>query len=77
MKSRVTSKFQTTVPKAIRDHLGLEMQDILEWKLENGKVTIYSVKQNFLKHQNSIQVGPGDIDRDIQNAWNKRLEKYR
>jgi len=77
MRSTITSKFQTTIPKAVREYLGLSMQDTLEWKLEGGKVIIETGKNAFLEHQNSIRVGQGDIDTDIQVAWDTHLEKYR
>ncbi len=32
----VTAKGQVTVPKAIRDHLGLRQGDRLSWEVENG-----------------------------------------
>ena len=77
MKSIITSKYQTTIPKAIRESLGLAVKDALEWKIENGKVYLYPVKSNFLKHKNSIKTGRGNIADDIETARNLRLEKYR
>jgi AbrB family looped-hinge helix DNA binding protein len=77
MQSVITSKYQTTIPKAIRDNLGLSVKDALEWKLENGKVVVYPAKQQFLKYRNTAKVGKGDIAADIELARSKRLEKYR
>src|SRR5688500_190739 len=37
---KVTSKGQTTVPKEVRDFLGLEEGTQLEWTLEDGKATV-------------------------------------
>lgn len=77
MQSLITSKYQTTIPKAIRENLGLSVKDALEWKMENGKVTLYLAKQNFLRRRNAVKTGKGDIAADIDNARNLRLEKYR
>jgi AbrB family looped-hinge helix DNA binding protein len=77
MRSLITSKYQTTIPKAIRENLGLSVKDALEWKLENGKVTLYLAKQNFLKYRNAIKTGEGDIANDIDVARQLRIEKYR
>jgi AbrB family looped-hinge helix DNA binding protein len=77
MQSLITSKYQTTIPKTIRDNLGLSVKDALEWKLGKGKVTIYPAKQNFLKHRNTIKIGEGDIAADMDDARNFRMEKYR
>jgi AbrB family looped-hinge helix DNA binding protein len=77
MKSIITSKYQTTIPKAIRVNLGLSVKDALEWKVENGQVILYPAKRNFLKCRNSIKTGQGDIADDIEAARNLRMEKYR
>ncbi len=37
---KVTSKGQTTVPKEVRDFLGLEEGTQMEWILEDDKVTV-------------------------------------
>ena len=77
MKSIITSKYQTTIPKAIRINLGLSVKDALEWKVENGQVILYPIKRNFLKYRNSVKTGQGDIAGDIEAARNSRMEKYR
>ncbi len=77
MQSLITSKYQTTIPKAIRENLGLSVKDALEWKLEGGKVTLYLAKRNFLQYRNTVKTGRGDIADDINAARDLRLEKYR
>jgi AbrB family looped-hinge helix DNA binding protein len=77
MKSIITSKYQTTIPKAIRINLGLSVKDALEWKVENGQVILYPAKRNFLRYRNSVKTGQGDIAGDIEAARNLRMEKYR
>ncbi len=77
MQSIITSKYQTTIPKAIRENLGLSVKDALEWKVEKGKVVLCSAKQNFLKYRNAIKTGGGDIAGDIEAARNLRMERYR
>jgi len=37
---KVTSKGQTTVPKEVRDFLGLEEGTQMEWILDDGEVTV-------------------------------------
>jgi AbrB family looped-hinge helix DNA binding protein len=77
MRSIITSKFQTTIPKAIRENLGLSVKDALEWKVEKGKVTLYPAKSNFLTYRNTVKTGRGDIADDIEISRNLRMEKYR
>jgi len=77
MQSIITSKYQTTIPKAIRENIGLSVKDALDWKVERGRIVVSPVKQNFLKYRNSIKTGPGNIAGDIEVARNLRVEKYR
>lgn len=75
--SVLTSKFQTTVPKAVRKLLGLDVHDSIEWRVEGGKALIVPVKKDFLAHRGSIAVGSGDIAADIEAARSLRVQKYR
>jgi len=77
MQSVITSKYQTTIPKAIRENIGLSVKDSLDWKVKRGKIIISPAKPNFLKYRNAIKTGPGNIAGDIEVARNLRVEKYR
>ena len=77
MRSKITSKFQTTIPKGIREILKVSTMDSIEWIVEKGNVVVRPAKIPFLAHKNSIRVGSGNIARDIEIARNKRIEKYK
>ena len=77
MQSVITSKYQTTIPKAIRENIGLSVKDALDWKVEKGKIIISPSKPNFLKYRNAVKIGRGDIAGDIEIARNLSVEKYR
>lgn len=77
MQSVITSKFQTTIPKAVRENLKLSVQDALEWKIERGKIVVYPAQKKFLQYRNTIKTGKGDISADIERARTIRMEKYR
>ena len=77
MNSMVTAKYQTTIPKEVRERLGIEVHDALEWVVEKGKVTVYPVHNTFLRHRNAVKAGAGDIAADIEQAREGRMEKYR
>lgn len=77
MNSTVTAKYQTTIPKAVRDKLGISINDALEWIVEKGKVIVMPVHSDFLRYRGSIKTGAGDIAADIEAARESRLEKYR
>ena len=77
MNSTVTVKYQTTIPKSVRDQLGISVNDALEWIIEKGKVVVSPVHDHFLKHRGSVKVGAGDVAADIASAREQQLEKYR
>jgi len=77
MQSIITSKYQTTIPRAIREKIGLSIKDALDWKVEKEKIIISPSKRNFLKYRNAVKIGRGDITGDIETARNLGLEKYR
>lgn len=75
--SVITSKFQTTIPKIIREHLKLTVSDTLDWEIEDGKILVFARKNKFFAYKNSIDTGPGDIQADIELARKLKTEKYR
>ncbi len=77
MQSLITSKYQITIPKSVREKLKLSVHDAIEWKIEDDKVVVYPVQQRFLQYKNSVQVGAGEIRDDIQAARVELAEKYR
>ena len=77
MQTLITSKFQTTIPKAIREKLLLSVNDTLDWQIEDGRIIVSPVQADFLKHRNSVRTGTGDIAEDVQAARKMRSGKFR
>ncbi len=76
MQSVITSEFNTIIPKVIREKLKLSVNDTLEWKIEDRKIIVFPTRSSFLKYQNAVKIGKGDISEDIQKVRNIRAEKY-
>ncbi len=76
-KSVVTSKFQTTIPKSIRENMNLSVSDTLDWEIENDKIVVRTIKNNFLTYKNTIKTDSGSIEGDIEFARKLRVKKYR
>jgi len=76
MRTTITSKYQTTIPKAVREDLSLSIHDTLEWNVENGKIVVLPMQKNFLKFRNAVKAGSGDIKNDIKLSRKRRAEKY-
>lgn len=75
--SRITSKFQTTIPKIVRENMKLAVSDTLNWEIENGKIIVRTNKNNFLGYKNIIKVGAGNVEDDRELAKKLRMDKHR
>ena len=76
MQSLITTKFWTTIPKAVRERLNLSVYDTLEWKIYQGKILVQPVQKRFLRHRNRIKIGLGEVEDDIQLARKQRVDRY-
>ena len=76
MRTTITSKYQTTIPKAIREDLKLSIHDTLEWNVEDGKIVVLPMQKNFLKFRNAVKTGSGNIENDIKLSRKRRTERY-
>ncbi len=75
MKSKITAKYQVTIPRDVRQRLKLQVADALEWKVEEGRIYIEPVKNTLAKYREAIKVEPGDIAADIRRARGTRGQK--
>lgn len=76
MRTVITSKYQTTIPKSIREDLNISINDTLEWKVENGRIVVMPMQKNFLKYRNTVKTGSGNIEDDIKLSRKRRAERY-
>jgi AbrB family looped-hinge helix DNA binding protein len=82
MHSVITSKFQTTIPKAVRERLKLSVHDTLEWKVDRGKIVVMPVQKRFFEYRNRIKTGPGKpvklmktLNWHVSKGWEDTGEK--
>jgi AbrB family looped-hinge helix DNA binding protein len=77
MKSKITAKYQVTIPRPVREKLKLHIADAIEWKMEDDRVYVEPVRKPFLQYKGVIKVGPGDIADDILKARRARAQRFR
>lgn len=71
-QSKITNKFQTTVPKEIRTQLDIRPGDIVRWDIVDGAVRMEPARHRFLERIGSIRVGPGSAVSDVRKARRQR-----
>lgn len=76
LKSKITSKYQITIPKEIRECLKLSMEDVIEWSVDEKGIHIESASKPFLKHKGFLNIGAADIKSDVKKAWEERTKRY-
>ncbi len=67
-QSTITSKYQTTVPKEIRESLGLRPRDVLRWEIDGGNVRVTPARRGFLDRRGSLHIGEGSAVADVRQA---------
>ncbi len=70
--STLTSKGQTTVPKEVREVLGVKVGDKLWWKICGAHVEVSTKRPLFFELKGSIKTGPGNVIKDIEEARKRR-----
>jgi len=76
---KMTSKGQTTVPKQVRDVLGLEEGTQVEWILDDGKVTIRPRKLRAIDLAGMLgrsPVGPVSLEEMNEAIGDAVVEEY-
>ncbi|MCE9501919.1 MAG: AbrB/MazE/SpoVT family DNA-binding domain-containing protein [Leptospira sp.] len=77
IQSKITSKYQITIPKEIRDMLKVGEADILEWHIEKEGIFVESVEKPFLKYHGFFTSEKGSTKEDIEKAWKIRSQRYK
>lgn len=75
MQTAVTRKYQVTIPKPVREKLGIRIGDRLIVKEEHGKVLLEPPRRvaNPVEHLWSLSSKPIDIDvvRLVEDSWRR------
>jgi AbrB family looped-hinge helix DNA binding protein len=70
---KVTSKGQTTVPKEVRDFLGLEEGTQMEWILDDGKVTVKPRKLRAIELAGILGPPPSGVKNTTVEEMNEAI----
>lgn len=77
-KSKITAKYQVTIPRNVRERLKLQVADAIEWsEAEDGRIYVAAAAAPILQLKGAITVGRGDIRRDVRAARTAIADKHR
>jgi AbrB family looped-hinge helix DNA binding protein len=77
VKSTITSKYQTTVPKEVRDRLCVGSGDVLVWEVVDHAVRVWPAGTTFLDRRGTVRVGSGSTAEDVRRARTLRGRESR
>jgi len=75
IESKITSKGQTTIPREVREHLGLHEGDRIAYVLEEGRVVVVPRNRRLIDLVGSLGPPPNgpktleEIKEGIAEAW--------
>jgi AbrB family looped-hinge helix DNA binding protein len=72
VRTRLSIKGRTTVPKEIREALGLKPGDKLYWEVRGGRVTVTAERSSLLDLEGFIKNSSGDVVAEIAEARKRR-----
>jgi|APSaa5957512622_1039677.scaffolds.fasta_scaffold161467_2 AbrB family looped-hinge helix DNA binding protein len=77
-QSKITAKYQITIPKQVRELLKLQVADALVWQTgEDGRIYITAADAPIAEYKGAIRVGRGDIGEDIDKARDAMVDRFR
>jgi bifunctional DNA-binding transcriptional regulator/antitoxin component of YhaV-PrlF toxin-antitoxin module len=69
--STITAKYQTTVPKDVRQRLGLAVGGTLHWQVAGQEAHVTAATPEWLDLQGIFRVAAGDPVADVRAARKK------
>lgn len=77
MLSKITSKYQTTIPKKIRQRLKLKVSDNISWEIEGDSILVKPTHNPFLSHYGTVIIGSGNTVEDVRKIRDIISRKYK
>ncbi len=76
MKTKVTSRGQTSIPAKIRREFDITEQTMLDWVVEEGRIVIYPIPENPFEKLRGIarHIGPSVADLLEQRRQDREQE---
>jgi len=76
-KSKVMAKWQTVIPKKVRDAANIEVGDVLRWRYESGDIIVRAPRRVSKPSEKLYGLIPSSEDavEEIEKVRDGRLEK--
>lgn len=71
-KSTLTGRYRTTLPRAVREELGIEPGDVLLWRVVGGQARMVPAKLSLLARRGTIEASRGSAVEDVRRVRRER-----
>ena len=75
MKSKVSVRGQTVIPRDIRKALGITPETTLDWSLKNGYIVVYAIPADPVAASVGILRGKGPTTQDLLEERRRERER--
>ncbi len=75
MKSKVSVRGQTVIPKELRKALGITTETTLDWNLKNGYIVVYPIPKDPVAASVGILRGKGPTVADLLEERRRERER--
>jgi AbrB family looped-hinge helix DNA binding protein len=65
--AKVTTKYQATIPRAVREFLGVKQGDAVEYRIEKGEVILKRVAVPDVAYLKAVE-------KTLEAEWNSRAD---
>ncbi|MFB0516856.1 MAG: AbrB/MazE/SpoVT family DNA-binding domain-containing protein [Candidatus Neomarinimicrobiota bacterium] len=76
MKTKVTSRGQTSIPAKIRREFNITDKTVLDWEIEEGRIVVYPIPEDPFRQLRGIarHIGPSVADLLEQRRQDRERE---
>jgi len=76
VKTKVTTRGQTSIPAKIRRQFGITGKTLLDWEIEEGRIVVYPIPENPFQQLRGIarHIGPSVADLLEQRRHDREQE---
>ena len=72
MKSKVSVKGQTVIPSEIRKSLGITVDSVLHWRVQDGVMLVYAIPSDPVAASLGLLEGKGTLQEYLEDRGEER-----
>ena len=75
MKSKVSVRGQTVIPREIRKSLGITANSVLDWRVQDGVILVYAIPSDPVAASLGLLEGKGTLQEYLEDRGEERRKE--